>query len=136
LFDGDRFEHVGIETGLLRPASVVRSAVTRQGDDEGVRGFGPLPEAAGDLVPVDARQTEIQQDGIGVKTPRCLEAAIPVVRNLDLVSEELQEERHGFSGIDVVLDDEDTADIPLSGIADAVDGGSRQLPRMSVHIAG
>src|SRR5215831_5937989 len=61
----------------------------------------------GDLVAVDARQPDVDQDDVGLELHRELDAAHTVARLVDLVPGALEQYAHHFAVVGVVLDDQD-----------------------------
>src|SRR5262245_1346864 len=95
-----------VEARIERELPVLRLAVPAERDETAAVAQlrADLP---GDLIPVDPRQPDIDQDDLGLQLYRELDAADAVARLVDLVSRPFEQDAHHLAIVGVVLDDQD-----------------------------
>src|SRR6266853_2697919 len=96
---------VGVEACRAGAQAIFALPVSRHGDEDhvsAVRGS----DALGDLIAVETGETEIDDDGVGVKHQRLLEAPDAVFRLMRLIARQLEQVAQHLTGIGVVFDDQ------------------------------
>ncbi len=106
----DRFDEMMIKPGFSSASSVVFLPIAGNRDDDAL----PAPifrfESRRDLIAVHARQTDVQENELGLMFLSESDGRRPVMSNLNLVAEELEYSPHALRRIDVVVDNEYTRD--------------------------
>ena len=97
-----------VEPGVYRAFAILLLAVTRNSNEPDMGKFRCLTDISGNLVPVEARETDVQQNGVGSEGFRGVNDRRPFVDFLRRAAELLKEQGHGSCGIDVVLDDQNS----------------------------
>jgi hypothetical protein len=100
---------MAIEPSFFGLALVVKLAASSHRHDDHDLSPGLLAERAADFVPAQLRQADIEDHDIGTKSSRFCEGLFAIVRGLNLISTHFQEHRECFSGITVVVHDQDFA---------------------------
>ncbi len=100
---------VVIEAGRQCAALVVFLAPTGQGDQAQGTIVLLLSDLAGDLVTVEFRQSDVEQHHVGMKGGNRPDGFESVVGGLDHVPLAAQEHGQAGGGVEIVIDDEDTA---------------------------
>ena len=79
----------------------------REGDELGTNETGLRPQRSGELVPVQAWHIEIHQQAIGMMLACCSQPSVMIISRLAVIPPQPQEGAQTFSGVLVVIDDED-----------------------------
>ncbi len=94
---------MGIEAALDRPLARLAVRVTGHRDEEDLRRAEGPADAGGDLVTVDLRQPDVDQDDARPVPDGFLDAGRAILRDVDPVSPDLEEVLQAFPRIEVVL---------------------------------
>jgi hypothetical protein len=120
---------VQIEARSLRPLAILGPAVPCDGDQRDVSVERVSLHAACDFVPVDAGQADIDEQDIGLVALCHVENRIPLMHDLDLVTEGFEQERQSFGRVPVVFDDHDPRGMGAAPETGAQDGCSSEIGR-------
>ena len=96
-----------VKAGLVRPTAVLVLTPSRQGNQRNVIELGAFPNSSSDFVAVHAGHSQIEQyNGRMVRLDRrqCRGTAIG---DLDLCSQEFEEQAHAACRVAIIIDDED-----------------------------
>ena len=83
-------------------------AVTGNGNEPDVGKLGRLSDESGDLVPVEAREADVEQNGVGFEGFRGVNDRWPVVDFLRRAAKPLEKQTESSRSVDVVVDDQDS----------------------------
>jgi hypothetical protein len=101
----NRFYQVVIEPGISRALPILALAIAGHGDEPNMCKFGRLTNEPGNLVAIETRKANVEQNGIrserfcGIKDRRT------IVNFLRRAAESLKEQTQSSRRVDVVLDD-------------------------------
>src|SRR6185503_12461904 len=107
-----RLDRLAVE---LLAARVQRAALEvllrqpRDRDELRVLQAGLEPELARDVVALEVRQADVEDDDVGTERARDVDRGHAVDGELHLVAHHLDQQRHGVHRVEVVLDHEDAA---------------------------
>jgi hypothetical protein len=102
----DRLDQVVVDPCRVGLLPVLRLPIARNRDDDRVlAGLRPL-ESQGDLVAIHAGQSDVEQDEIRPLLEGPLDRLATLAGDLNLIAEDSQQPGHTFTGILVVLNDE------------------------------
>lgn len=107
LFQLDGFDKLTIEAGLLRPGEIVIVGVAGDGHQHCTGRFRQLAKLAGNLVAIEPRQQDVQQDNLGPEGACRRQGHGTIVRHLDIMSPDAQKNGEAVNRILAVIDDED-----------------------------
>src|SRR5882724_12573131 len=98
---------MSIEAGQTSPLLVLRLSPTGQRDQVGALAPLLVPGRARNIVAVEIRHSDIENDDIGTVLSAQLQRLIARMGDDDLMAAELQQHAHGVGGIAVVVGYED-----------------------------
>ncbi len=101
---------VEVASGSARFGAVLFIAVSRHRNNGNVLEARLAFQAPADFVTVEARQAEVEQHDVRPELLRDLRYDIAIDRELDDVAVVLEQDREGLEGVQIVLDDENSAD--------------------------
>ena len=98
-----------MKTGTERLFAIFIAAPTGQGDEGDVAPAVLLSNQGGGLVAIELRQRDIHQHELRTELRRDVDSLLSIECSARRVAEHLHHGRQAFTGIDAVIDDEDTA---------------------------
>jgi hypothetical protein len=97
---------MSVATRIQTPLNVFRPAMSGHCNDEWAPGSDAPPDFPANLVTVDPRQTQVQQDHVGSEEYGFLNGFSPIGRHVDLMTLKSQEHRESFQNIRAVINDQ------------------------------
>ena len=97
-----------VEPGVYRAFAILLLAVTGNGNEPDLGKLGRLSDESVNLIPVEAREADVEQNGVGSEGFRGVNDRRSFVDFLRHAAELLKEQGHGSCGIDVILDDQNS----------------------------
>src|SRR5690606_7634962 len=111
----ERLREVHVEARRLRLLLVAFGRVSGQRDQDRGSGDRILPELAGDVISVEPRQADIAEHDVGLERVDAPYAVDAGMRDVNVVTFDLERLAERSRRVDVVLDDEDTPDLADAG---------------------